>query len=80
MSQVQPAGDGGRGHWPFRSWQFWCGLLAGTGIGLLLGAALVELELLTPHGKAWVSVLGMVLFLIGGSVGWRGQRGGRDGA
>jgi hypothetical protein len=61
MTQVQ-SGGGGDGRWPFRLWQFWCGVLAGAGVGLLLGAALVELELLTPHNKAWVSVLGIAIF------------------
>lgn len=71
MAELQSNVDGGgRGlfrSWPFRSWLFWCGLLAGAGIGLLLGTALVELELLTPHSKAWVSVLGIVL-VGGGSI------------
>jgi hypothetical protein len=76
MAQVQSEVNVG-GRWPFRSWQFWCGLLAGAGIGLLLGAALVELELLTLHSKAWVSVLGILL--VGGgtavaSVAGRGKR------
>ena len=61
MAQVQSGGGGG-GRWPFRSWHFWCGLLAGAGIGLLLGAALVELKLLTPNNRAWVSVLGIAVF------------------
>ena len=72
MAQVQSEGDGG-GRWPFRSWQFWCGLLAGAGIGLLLGAALVELEVLTLHSKAWVSVLGLVL--VGGAAAVAGRFG-----
>jgi hypothetical protein len=55
---VSGAGDGD-GRWPFRSWQFWCGGLAGVGLGLLLGAAFVEVEFLTLHSKAWCSVLGM---------------------
>ena len=59
---------------PFRTWPFWCGLLAGAGIGLLLGAALVELELLTLHSKAWVSVLGIVLVGGGTLVAARGKR------
>jgi hypothetical protein len=42
--------------------QFWGGLLAGVGLGLLLGAALVELELLASGRKAWVSVLGILAF------------------
>jgi hypothetical protein len=73
MAEVQSSG-GGSGPWPFRTWQFWCGLLAGAGIGLLTGAALVELELLTLHSKAWVSLLGIVLFGSAGILGARGKR------
>jgi hypothetical protein len=73
MAQVQSGGDGG-GRWPFQSWQFWCGLLAGAGIGLLLGAALVELELLKLDNKAWVSVLGIALFGGGAIMAARGKR------
>jgi hypothetical protein len=56
-------------YWPYQSAHFWCGLLAGVGVGLLLGAALVELELLTTHRKAWASLLGAVLVGIGGLIG-----------
>jgi hypothetical protein len=66
--------------WPFHSAYFWCGLLAGVGVGLLLGAALVELEALTSHRKAWVSLLGAVLVGVGGLVGWRGPSGKRGDA
>ena len=66
--------------WPFHSAHFWCGLLAGVGVGLLLGAALVELEALTSQRKAWASLLGAVLVGVGGLVGWRGQSGNRGGA
>jgi hypothetical protein len=45
--------------------QFWMGLLAGAGLGLMLGAALVELELLQPDRKAWVAVSGSLLMLAG---------------
>ncbi len=69
-----------RGRWPFHSAHFWCGLLAGVGVGLLLGAALVELEVLTSQRKAWASLLGAVLVGVGGLVGWRGQPGSRGGA
>jgi hypothetical protein len=67
--------------WPFHSAHFWCGLLAGMGVGLLLGAALVERELLSSQHKAWVSLLGAVLVGIGGLVGRRqsGSRRGADG-
>ena len=68
-------GDSGgtSARWPFHSAYFWCGLLAGVGVGLLLGAALVELGALTAQRKAWVSLLGAVLVGVGGLVGWRGQ-------
>ena len=71
--------DGRDSQWPFHSAQFWCGMLAGAGVSLLLGAALVELELLTQHRKAWVSVLGILLVGVGGLVGWRGLPGSRGG-
>jgi hypothetical protein len=45
--------------------QFWMGLLAGVGLGLMLGAALVELELLRPDRKAWIAVGGSLLMLVG---------------
>jgi hypothetical protein len=75
-------GDSGgtSARWPFHSAYFWCGLLAGVGVGLLLGAALVELEVLTSQRKAWASLLGAVLVGVGGLVGWRGQSGNRGGA
>ena len=69
----------GRGdRWPFHSAQFWRGLLAGVGVGLLLGAALVELEVLTSQRKAWVSLLGAVLVGVGALIGRRGQPGSRS--
>ena len=66
--------------WPVHSAHFWCGLLAGLGVGLLLAAALVELEALTTQRKAWASLLGAVLVGVGGLIGWRGQSGSRGGA
>jgi hypothetical protein len=78
MAQGDSSGRGNR--WPFHSAHFWCGLLAGVGVGLLLGAAFVELEVLTLQRKAWVSLLGAVLVGVGGLVGWRGQSGNRSGA
>jgi hypothetical protein len=44
---------------------FWAGVLAGLGIGFLTAAALVELELMTLHRKAWVSLTGAVLVGLG---------------
>jgi hypothetical protein len=41
------------------------------GIGLLLGAALVEQELLTLQHKAWVSVTGILVALTGQCIAWR---------
>jgi hypothetical protein len=37
----------------------------------MLGAALVEADLLTPHSKAWCSVLGILLIGGGGAVAWQ---------
>ena len=73
---VSGAGDGD-GRWPFRSWQFWCGGLAGVGLGLLLGAAFVEVEFLTLHSKAWCSVLGIALVGLGSVVAFVAGRGKR---
>ncbi len=70
---------GSRNRWPYYSAHFWCGLLAGAGVGLLLAAALVELEALGIGHKAWVSVVGTLLFGAGSYVGWRGQPGYRIG-
>jgi hypothetical protein len=45
--------------------QFWAGVLVGVGLGLMLGAALVELNLLAPDHKAWASLVGAVIGLVG---------------
>jgi hypothetical protein len=55
-----------RNRWPYHSAHFWCGLLAGVGVGLLLGAALVELGTLATDRKAWVSLVGALLVGAGG--------------
>jgi hypothetical protein len=78
MAQGDSSGRGSL--WPYHSTHFWCGLLAGLGVGFLMGAALVELELLTSQHKAWASLLGAVLVGVGGLVGSRGQSGNRSGA
>jgi len=46
----------------------------GFGLGLLTGAALVELELMTLQRKAWVSVAGIVLALVGQVIALRAIR------
>jgi hypothetical protein len=51
--------------WGLFGAHFWGGTLFGMGVGLLLAAALVELELLTLQHKAWVSVTGILLALTG---------------
>jgi hypothetical protein len=61
--------------WPFDSAHFWCGLLAGVGVGLLVAAALVELGALAADRKAWVSLVGALLVGAGGLVAWRGRPG-----
>ena len=45
--------------------QYWPGVMVGVGIGLLLGAALVELGVLALTHKAWASCLGIVLVAVG---------------
>jgi hypothetical protein len=66
---------GSRKRWPFHSAYFWCGLLAGVGLGLLVGAALVELGALATDRKAWVSVVGILLVGAGTVVASRGRSG-----
>jgi hypothetical protein len=64
-----------RNRWPFHSAHFWCGVLAGVGVGLLTAAALVELGALAADRKAWVSLVGALLVGAGGLVAWRGGPG-----
>jgi hypothetical protein len=45
--------------------QFAAGVIAGAGLGLMVGAALVELGLLGLGHKAWASLLGAVLIFVG---------------
>jgi hypothetical protein len=45
--------------------RFWAGVLAGAGLGLMVAAILVDLELLTPHWKIWAIVPGMILMIVG---------------
>ena len=47
---------------------------AGVGLGLLLGAALVELELMTLQRNAWASRTGIVLVGVGQLIAWRASR------
>jgi hypothetical protein len=63
-----------RGVWSQLGTKFWSGVLVGVGIGLLLGAVFVELELLTLQRKAWVSVIGSVSAGIGQVIALRSVR------
>jgi hypothetical protein len=72
--------EGRKNHLPFRSAHFWSGLLVGLGVGLLIEAALLELELMTPQRKAWVSLLGALLAGVGGLVGRTGRSANQSGA
>jgi hypothetical protein len=45
--------------------RFWAGVLAGVGLGLMSGAVLVELELLTLHRRAWAMLVGMLFIFVG---------------
>jgi hypothetical protein len=60
--------------WSQLGTKFWSGVLVGVGIGLLLGAGFVELEMMTLHRKAWVSLTGIVLAGIGQAIAWRSAR------
>jgi hypothetical protein len=54
------------GFWPaLTDGRYWSGVIVGAGIGLLTGAALVEVGALAIGHKAWVSVLGIVLVTVG---------------
>ena len=57
--------------------RFWAGVLIGVGLGLLFGAVLVELELMTLEKKAWVSASGILLVGIGQMITWRSVRRGQ---
>lgn len=57
--------------WSRLGTKFWAGVLVGVGLGLLLGAVLVEQELMTLHRKAWVSVTGVILAALGQAIAWR---------
>ena len=46
-------------------------MVLGFGIGLLVAAALVELELMTPQRKAWVAVIGIASSVIGQMIAFR---------
>jgi hypothetical protein len=50
--------------------RFWAGVLLGIGLGLLIGAVLVEQELMTLHRKAWVAATGIVLAGVGQALAW----------
>jgi hypothetical protein len=65
---------------PFRSAHFQCGVIFGLGVGLLLGAALVEVGALASDRKAWVSLVGAVLAGASFLVLRRGQPSSRVGA
>ncbi len=54
---------------------FWCGLLAGVGLGLILAAALVELGLLATERRALTSLAGAALLLVGVVLGYRTPKG-----
>jgi hypothetical protein len=56
--------------WSHMGRKFWAGVLVGIGLGLLLGAVLVELELMTIHSKAWASATGIVFAFLGQSMAW----------
>jgi hypothetical protein len=45
--------------------QYWPGVIVGIGIGLMLGPALVETQLLTPSHKVWAFVLGLIFVGVG---------------
>ncbi|HLJ91925.1 MAG TPA: hypothetical protein VKU02_01900 [Gemmataceae bacterium] len=51
--------------WSGMGQRFWAGVLMGIGLGLLLGAALLEQNLMAVDRKAWVSVTGIVLAFLG---------------
>ena len=57
--------------------KYWAGMVAGAGLGLLLGAAFVEMGALTSSHRAWASVLGIILMTVGNVAYWRLHKLGR---
>jgi hypothetical protein len=45
--------------------RFWAGVLGGVGLGLMVAAILVDLELLTPDWKIWAIAPGMIFMILG---------------
>jgi hypothetical protein len=60
---------------------FWGGVLFGAGLGMLLTAVLVALEVLRPertHWDHWVSVMVLAFVLIGQAIAQRAVRAGPE--
>jgi hypothetical protein len=45
--------------------RFWAGTLWGVGLGLMVAAILLDLELLKPHWKVWAILPGVILMVVG---------------
>ena len=54
--------------------QFWGGVLFGVGIGFLVAAVLVQLELMTLQRTIWVGIIGILLCPIGQTIALRAVR------